>query len=1782
MIKTLLRTIPTISGNVKLACNLTDYIPVPMNDQIKENTLFEANIRGARILPISSQLYQKEINANLLSSTWEHDLKLFYKSYSDVFFKSCFDFDKLDMLKLDKYHEQYVRDTDFEFGVKRISYQKNGNQFAFFAPIYIDNSKDIPGWFDINLKINTGTYFVYKTIRVDIANKPKNKKSYIYNYIKNYTDKLNKDVIFCTPLTNQATYYGIDLQHGGFVKAVDNMCDRIYRKQNTIHNFDATICDGFKRNRIAMKQILPLCFYFNVNNILTEAEKLRYRNCDIEFSGAYYDVYGRKLYTYDWDHDYVQYAEQILEMDDITGTLYWNKGFVPNIMNVGFPSLAESRYINYEYANKLSPRFCRWKMRYSDDEHPYTMNNSWAFSLNQKSNYKYGQFPNSFHTLTMLADYIKVDFDYFYNLTFPLGDPYKEDSGVNKYRELGVNYPPKEYDENGEEIPSTADVFRPYANIISDYKSTIEDFVSYWFNTIHSLNDNIFKEASLWRDVDDGCVYYNGILYDLRQIYNMIPEPTALDKFAVLLQVDMETFDEELIKSLTFADMCFYPKYTERGTLNNCSLNDSLLYNATEAAGDGLFLYSNVEYETNGQYKDSIEFNEIFRKSATNTGYFIDINNATYRNSHSYEYYVDYEGWKTGYSYTYGILPIDYWQTNKYYNVEDIDKLSNLVSINGDNLDGLFDAVYPEGEANFTYTYTTPNDGESHELPTDGMIIPDYVQSENSNSYILGDISAKEFISTYVISDLNNKFDNVVNNISSYAAKGYVQVPIYKSWRITYDNNGKLNNYMINIPLDINSTYINTGLYVNNIDKMIGNHKLSRTKSAMNNGDEIYSIWDPDKNATTYGNMLHMESYMLSASYLPGLTSHISYELIWEYAKDVIKEVTYRNKQIKDNDEYGEYQGPSYECHFTYEDLFNRDLISYWSYYGKYTYSYTWTKGNYATYTQTYEYSYNPIKTYHPCAYLMGALEHYMSSIYTNVDQAIYDNDIPEYEYHPVQQTQGENYDGRVFVRRNKYTNRFYGDLIPLNHKDRDLDVLWVDQYNLEVMLRAGFKDYLETLGLKMDYIKNEINPVESCYKIFNISTGELVDTDLTFDYPWDKIRFDKTTGIVNVDDLITTYDTHDMFVKFLNKQHIYYYNIELYKNDDKKSPYSKWADSWYKTLYAAEKKWWWNKDTKQFEVKILYTPFEKLITCENKGVKYVPTFFEVYNSMLSFNHSNGLFKLSNYPNTFDLCYRKPMYRMDKRLWDTSNMDINVDKYRDLYVYKIQSGVENDERLLNYKKIDFVGEDLFNMPQYDLNNINGIWVHDISKQTDNDGNESVETETDQGYEYKLLGEPHIAQKPVFDYSKYGLPEEEDINMNELILDIDTMLTPLFDDVFIQGPDEAVIYAHYSLHDISVSEVVDDINPLTGERPVIEHNYRFNKNDKKALRAITEEEREKYHFTETYDLYDNNRTELVVDDNYNRFGYKNFHLNTWEDPETGEKYGFYLIKAFINNTTNTFKVVAYKDGERIDNVKYIPMINGIDITKNTGYLTDIYKNLLPFMKQNPLTALGTVNTIVYPNTYSLLLEYTAGLENNYNNSSEINIIQNQNNLKTLSLLRYFHAMTPLIVPTSDLLRSWRLKLKDVDKTLLDTGKYLSLGDAPIYSSDMHINKYVPRNIYTASINPKDIADYNNLSYEYTPLEYKHFNASKMINMQEMFEIKVNKPLSYEDLLKFESDEEVFKQFKKYINNSRKTKYNDDQLVFLLNKYDVQFDSTPDGLDMFGTKKLFKLKYRFNLL
>ena len=591
MIKPLLRTIPTLSGNVKLACTLLDY------NKINKDT-FETNIRGAHIYPLSSQLFQKSVQANLLNSSWEYDLKRFYGAYSDTFFEPCFDVTKSEMPLLDKTSVLYPRNTDFEYGVKRISYSKSGCQYAFFAPIYIDNVNDIPAYFNIKIKLTnrSKSAVIYKTIRVNIGINGQDDHNYIYKYLSNYLNKIDNNVIYMNNDNESILYYGIDLIKGGFTKFEDSSVSTVFNTKLPIQLFDYTISEGFKRNQVCMRQCLPLCFYFNIDEILTNTEKARFAYGDLEFSGEYVLSNGTVLDIYDFSTDYDNFAQDILALNTSNGVMQKINGNIANIMDVPFPSFSDKWIVNYQFANKLSKTFNRWKLKYSTDENPYITNMSWVFSKNQNNNYKYSIFPSNY---TNQAAFAEINNENKYNLVLPLG------KNIAFYDKLN---------------PLSA----------SKYEAIMNNYCVSWFDTVSSDIFDSFKDTIKWSDVDNGYAYYNGILYNLNYIYDRISSnEKKIDKFAFLVYPDTENIkNEEYFKNKI--------KYVSNIlTYNTTNVHNTEIYNdILNKTVEGVYdIYENNRYEETTRV--NLSFNGMLKQYEYNTniptsGVYIKTNDIVY------------------------------------------------------------------------------------------------------------------------------------------------------------------------------------------------------------------------------------------------------------------------------------------------------------------------------------------------------------------------------------------------------------------------------------------------------------------------------------------------------------------------------------------------------------------------------------------------------------------------------------------------------------------------------------------------------------------------------------------------------------------------------------------------------------------------------------------------------------------------------------------------------------------------------------------------------------------------------------------------------------------------------------------------------------------------------------------------------------------------------------------------------------------------------------------------
>lgn len=512
MLKPLLRILPTLSGDVTIGCMLENFEKIQENNQ----TIYNCEVNRARLVPLSDDTYKSFNMCHLNGSSYEYDLSSFYKNFQDTFFKANFNFNKNSHIIIDKTEYQPVRNTNYEWGVRRLNYFYNKFQYMFFAPVFIESTKDIPYSFNIMLRFTNpiNKYSYERHLHVIL----KNEENLLYNYIKKYTDKLQSNVINLTPDLNGGVYFGIDLNKGGFTKKTDITAKRLFNIHNTIHNFDAVLMKGFERNNIAMQQILPLSFYFNIEDVLNPREKEEFKFYNIDIYGYYtknnnYDRYP----LYDFDFDYDGYTIPVRSFDTNKLEYRWNHSN-DIVTDVNYPSLNEKYYIGYKDSNKSSIMYSKWRLKYSDDIHPYYINSSFAFSYLSTGGSKHTRYPEYTHLIQTPVHITYKRTSYNINIVLP--------------------------DYNIEKTPILS-------SIHNEYFSLMNKFYTDWFSVMRNdPEDDGFYTTNDWGAVsEDGFCYYNGIMYNLNNIISKSNTGSKINKFGIFIKPKLAEYSNNKINS---------------------------------------------------------------------------------------------------------------------------------------------------------------------------------------------------------------------------------------------------------------------------------------------------------------------------------------------------------------------------------------------------------------------------------------------------------------------------------------------------------------------------------------------------------------------------------------------------------------------------------------------------------------------------------------------------------------------------------------------------------------------------------------------------------------------------------------------------------------------------------------------------------------------------------------------------------------------------------------------------------------------------------------------------------------------------------------------------------------------------------------------------------------------------------------------------------------------------------------------------------------------------------
>jgi hypothetical protein len=258
--KPLLRTNPKLTTNVKIVANEADQIFLESIDATKELAAVE---------------YKKfEINK---TGSYAQDLQQFFaktKTPTEIIYatkREASDFSVLES------YQQQVEET-YQYGATANYSKLYDEDFRMFAPLWVD--LNIPKMFVIfKVKNPVDTKGMsdlasdkFRSMQVMLANAEivktfdLTRNSAIGNYIRNHVQDPafpKAPLTFSFEKNEKSSFNGIDLDKGGFTSKAEYMYEDFVKQDKPLIDANDFITDGFKRNRLAVANILNIEFLFN-------------------------------------------------------------------------------------------------------------------------------------------------------------------------------------------------------------------------------------------------------------------------------------------------------------------------------------------------------------------------------------------------------------------------------------------------------------------------------------------------------------------------------------------------------------------------------------------------------------------------------------------------------------------------------------------------------------------------------------------------------------------------------------------------------------------------------------------------------------------------------------------------------------------------------------------------------------------------------------------------------------------------------------------------------------------------------------------------------------------------------------------------------------------------------------------------------------------------------------------------------------------------------------------------------------------------------------------------------------------------------------------------------------------------------------------------------------------------------------------------------------------------------------------------------------------------------
>lgn len=1718
MIKPLLRVIPTYSGNVKISCALSDYIK---SDELEYNNdpadTYDCYVRGATISPLSKTIYDKQMQANLLSSDYSFDLEKFYIYYSDVFYKNGFVFSQTDVPQIDEVNPIYDRNVDMEFGCSRVPLQKYGHQFEFFAPIYVDSPDDLPQAFYITVNIKSSYKDVRKKMRVNLMRNPDDKRNYICHYLDSYKKYLDEDFIYMSRSSMNGKVSGLDLMHGGQTSVVDSTVGSLFSKLSPMNSFDYCLGSSWQRNKMCMKQVLPLSFMFDLDSVMDSAQSSIYKGSIVTVSGHYVDKDGNEIPMYDWSCDYDSLSVKRLVMNTDTGVMQWKSGNVSNLMDDKYPSLHEARILNYVYSSKISRMYSRWKLRASDDDNPYYTNLSFAFSRNQDSSVIYGLFPQKTWSISAIAtaisnaDSIASD----YSLIFPVG------STRDNYMHM-------------------------YNSIVDKYEAEMNNYGFNWFEVISDGEniDNVIKEGK-WKDVKNDECYYDGILHEFSSIYSKIDSTREkLDKFGVFVWSCPSIVIGKEASNISRANYAIKTSIHDL-TSTNATTNKNIVNNMVGLNGESaksmcvaFTSTSPSDYEKNSE----VTQNESFIKLVPDED---DMSYFTYTTdeiSGTYSYTVYHSYIDQTYSPRY-VNPKDLG-----FSVPDIDDWYDYSDVR-EALDVASKVV--KNEASISY-WCQEHPQYSSYYSYDGQLV----------RMVMSNIMSQEGLWSLA------KEETIESN-KQYVTYSYEILPIHNSSVLlssyTYiDSEGKEEKCWSYMKIGGELSYVayNYGIRVHT--STLGN------PSPVERDSDPWVVDDNNKRIVYSPGYLHDEEKQMSldvlASYL-SLNSSIplnrkkSDALDGYDAYDENHEYKYYWAQFVD---YSIYQDPFLEQIYisSKEDSAPKHTVGFT--YSK-TPSYTYT---YVVFSPqrliSYNYGFNiyrkseffdrkwikHAKTTDVGRLVRNDIEGMIASGSTGISKnfklADFDSNLigslafkykksaevihamfldvlesnlknkPRYMFMPVLFGDSSIYATNVFVKKDDMM-QFSGSKMKSSDVDNDDDMIWVDTYNFRrLMLKYGL-DYEEKMKLK---------------------------------------KTKKT--------------------KLLNKEHLYWWFNELCKNYD--YIYPEWIEKWYDHVYVRTKRFTTDSDGK-LGLSDYYTalsdtePLKSIIVdgIEKNELRY----FNFFYGRMEVDEHTGLWRYRKSDKDeyggeeIELMIEIECVRLDDEIMEkVMRLDDDSSEYRDIYLYRIEKEEEWERRMLSCStpRIDYsqhssdnsfiepIGHSLtplFNNIYCQNRSETEIYAHYLLNDIS-----SIEIEDDKRgkkyYRYNTNDVDWILEMTddaITALSKeYGAPKK--IDNDESKLWQPTLIEYLVDSTLSSPFKYSLPRLLYYKYDGSTIDVI-------GNRDDLEYGI-------ENFNTIREEHADGTHTNYGFWLFksefDNTSNSMNIISQYDASTIPGSHDYRYD---TNIKWLKYINGHDISDKTygKRYMTSLYK--------QIVPFLKTQPYDKFGSMSTVVYQDkVVQRMRFDQTVDMIALNKEDQPKELSMTMKDKntfIEFQRYFNNIAPL--ITKTSYVRNQWLLKFKDVKdkTNTIVSTG--------KYPSIgDATIWKSGLSISsCNSVPVYvpSTSIYIKDYNNRK--------KE----NEEEVRISTLEQKHFNDSKIVYCDSSLEMRLKTLYTIDQLDDLQSDEETYKVFKKLVRGTQADNMTSTQLLFLFNRYESKVMCEPVRLDASKTSKLYRVRYKFLL-